>query len=390
MKLKQFPEIILFLNDNPLPSLYTKGVVSGKELRLRSALKHVKKIHVLAPKGEWVGDQENSEIGNLERKIIIHHIPNWPYYLRTIPFFIWGLYWSLKLKPNLIEAESPIISGPAAIALGKLLNLPTVIEVRASYFELIKHKVTWIPFLVKLKILNLVYRHTLKQASGVIANSYYYQGSLRDIGIESAVINPGIQLQSIKVTRTVRASNTVILGYLGRLETEKGAAILLEAMKVVLSQKMITQNIMLFIAGEGTLRKKLESFIEDNPVLRNQVKFLGFQKAQDFLPKIDILINPNIVQHPLEMVNVEAAYYGKPVICFGNEWIPETVLDGITGLKVKLMKASILAGAINKLTSDARLIKSMEQNGKELATHFLFDSQVKRLHALYIQVKLLH
>ncbi len=87
---QNIPRSILFLNENPLPAVYTQGTVSGKELRLRSALRWVKVVHVLAPKGKWVGDTHNANIGELEKKIVIHHIPAWPYYLRAIPLFFWA------------------------------------------------------------------------------------------------------------------------------------------------------------------------------------------------------------------------------------------------------------------------------------------------------------
>lgn len=384
MKPKQFPEIILFLNDNPLPSLYTKGVISGKELRLRSALYQVKEIHVLAPKGVWMGDKDNKEIGNLEKKVHIHHIPTWPYYLRTIPLFLWGLYVMRSIKPDLIEAESPIISGPAAVILSKLFNKLVVVEVRASYYELIKHKVTWIPYALKKFMLNLVYLSTLKQASGVIANSRYYQQSLRAMGISSEIINPGIQLQSIKVTQFVKKSKTTILGFLGRIETEKGVEILLEAMELMLTQKGSARNFKLLIAGEGLERERLESFVKQSPILESRVKFLGFQKPYDFFPKIDILVNPNIVRHPLEMVNVEAAHYGKPVICFGDDQIPETVIHNKTGFVVNSLGATSLAQGINAfvtskflLTDSARLL---------LLNQYNFTSQVKALKTLYERI----
>ena len=383
MKPKQFPEIILFLNDNPLPSLYTKGVISGKELRLRSALKQIKEIHVLAPKGVWMGDKHNKEIGKLEKKVHIHHIPTWPYYLRTIPLFLWGLYVMRGIKPDLIEAESPIISGPAAVILSKLFNKLVVVEVRASYYELIKHKVTWIPYALKKFMLNLVYLSTLKQASGVIANSRYYQQSLRAMGISSEIINPGIQLQSIKVTQSVKKSKTTILGFLGRIETEKGVEILIEAMELVLNQKGSARNFMLLIAGEGLQRERLESFVKQSPILESRVKFLGFQKPCDFFPKIDILVNPNIVRHPLEMVNVEAAHYGKPVICFGDDQIPETVVDGKTGVKVNAISATDLAKAIRELIYDSRRYKQFSALAPRLAQNYTFEAQVKKLHYFY-------
>lgn len=383
MKQKKFPESILFLNENPLPTLYTKGAVSGKELRLRSALEQVKAIHVVAPKGNWVGDKDNSEIGELEKKIMVHHIPAWPYYFRAIPLFFWGCYWSLRVKPDLLEAESPILSGPAAVLLGKIFRLPTVVEVRASYHELIKYKVRWIPYGFKKYVLNFVFRTTLKHATGVIANSHYYQNSLKKIGIKSVVINPGIQLHSIKEIKNNRTSSMITLGFIGRLEPEKGAHLLIEAFDVLSKDSSIAKKIKLFIAGEGSEKEKLMAIVQSNPRLHSQVAFMGFRSAGEFLPEIDILINPNTVKHPLEMVNVEAAFFGKPVVCFGEDRIPETVIDGETGLKVKYGDPRALSESIFLLCHDPQLYQHLSSSTRQLARRYVFSTQAKHLQRLY-------
>lgn len=387
MKQKKFPESILFLNENPLPTRYTKGAVSGKELRLRSALEQVKAIHVVAPKGNWVGDRDNSEIGKLEKKIMVHHIPAWPYYFRAIPLFLWGCYWSLRVKPDLIEAESPILSGPAAVLLGKMLHLPTVVEVRASYQELIKYKVPWIPYGFKKHVLNFVFYTTLKHATGVIANSHYYQNSLKKIGIKSVVINPGIQLQSFEASPSIKKPNEITFGYLGRLEIEKGVILLLEAMKIALQHTQSNQKVKLLIAGDGSQREFLEIAVTADSMLNTIVRFLGFQKAEAFLPTIDVLINPNIVNHPLEMVNVEAAYYGKPVICFGDENIPETVINKRTGIKVSCLSKDKLALAIGQFIHMKDIKSVYSAPSKLFAQNFEFTNQIKRLQLLYRNIQ---
>jgi glycosyltransferase involved in cell wall biosynthesis len=375
--------IILFLNENPLPKTFCQGTISGKELRLRAAIKNVESIHVIAPKGNWVGDKNQNEIGALERKIHIHHIPPWPYYFRAIPLFIWGFYWARKTNTDVIEAESPIISGPAAVLIGKFFKKPSIVEVRASYSELIKLKVQWLPYNVKKWLLDIVFKSTLKHASGVIVNSHFYKKQLLEIGIASTVINPGIQLQSIKVLSKKQTSAFITLGFLGRLEPEKGVMLLIEAFDLITQNTNMPKKLQLLIAGEGSQKKRLEKFVENIPGLDAKVTLLGFQNAAEFLPKIDVLINPNIVSHPLEMVNVEAAFLGIPVICFGNNDVPETVIHNKTGIKVGRTSADDLRLCIERIIRQENLRLKLSNQSRLLAKKYSFTDQVKKLHSLY-------
>jgi glycosyltransferase involved in cell wall biosynthesis len=369
-----------------MPSIFTKGTVSGKELRLRAAIEHIKAVHVVAPKGNWVGDRNNTEVGELERKIIIHHIPRWPYYLRAIPLFFWGYYWAKKSNADIIEAESPIISGPAAVLIGILQKKPTCIEIRATYSELIKIKVLWIPLNLKKRLLKLISTFTFRKASKVIANSNYYREKLLRQGFASIVINPGIQLELSKQLTHANNIDQIIIGYLGRIEEEKGLRLLLEAFKNLLTNSAVNDNICLLIAGEGSLKIEFFNLVKNSPILRNRVIFMGFQNSHKFLSQITFLVNPTTVIAPLEMVNLEAAFFGKPVISFGDEKMPETVIDGETGIKVKTKSAQALAKAIISLIKDPQLYKQLKQHAPLLAQEYSFTTQVEKLQRLYAQL----
>ncbi|NMC35718.1 glycosyltransferase [Candidatus Beckwithbacteria bacterium] len=369
-------KVVLFLNENPLPKMFTTGSIAGKELRLRAALPQIDEVHVIARQGQSVVDQSNQSIGPLEKKVFIHLLPPWPYYLAALPLFFWGLYWSLKLKPISIEAESPIISGPAAVLLGKLLKKPSLVEVRASYDELPKHKLTFLPLPVKQCLLNLVLIPTLKHANIVIANSKLYKKQLAKLGIKSYELNPGLQNTPKKIQKSKHTICTI--GYLGRLVPEKGVDILIEALA-----QLNSLNFRLEIAGLGPSQDKLKQLVKKRGLIK-KVSFLGFTNNFKALASWDILINPNLVKHPLEMVNAEAAFMGVPVLCFGNQDYPETVIDGQTGLKIKNVNSKALAQALQKLIKNSKLRKRLGQQSQAFALkNYSFISQVKRLKQFY-------
>jgi glycosyltransferase involved in cell wall biosynthesis len=322
---------ILFLNENPLPKVFTKGTISGKELRLRAACEFINEVHAVALPGRAV-ETGDAAIGVLEKKIVIHQTIRWPYYLSPVILFGYGFYYAWNLKPKMIEAESPILSGVAAVVLGKLFRIPVLVEVRASYDQLIKMKLPFIPLQFKKVVLDAVQMFVFSHANVVVANSKTYQKEIKKMGFEAVVINPGLQYPPKKINLEMKKK---IIGYLGRLVQEKGVDYLLRACKSI-EKDLVKDGWSIEIAGDGPERKNLENLalqlFKDSKL---KVKFLGFVNNYEALSRFSILVNPCYLIHPLEMVNVEAAYMHVPVVCFGTKEVPETVLNGKTGVKVR-------------------------------------------------------
>jgi glycosyltransferase involved in cell wall biosynthesis len=377
---------LLFLNENPLPRTFTKGTIAGKELRLRAAIPQVKQIHVLTPVSQTktiqVGDLS---LGPLEAKITIHPLIPFPYYFRFIPLFLQGFFIYLKYKPSLVEAESPIISGLAGALLKSIFKCKLVIEYRASYDQLLLIKATFLPKRFKHYLYRRLSDFSLSRANGCIANSKYYHQQLQRRGFHSVIINPGLQYPPLKPTKI--RTNNFIIGYLGRLVPEKGVSLLLDA--VSLLNNMITPTkIAVEIAGDGPEKQRLKRQAQ-RLKLAGQIKFLGLSPNYQTLARWSLLINPNLVSHPLEMVNAEAAYMGVPVICFGSPDTPETVIHHRTGIKLKQISAAAIADAILTLYQNPKTRQALGRKASEFAhTSYRFENQVTLLKQLYLRLGL--
>lgn len=373
---------ILFLNENPLPPHFTRGTISGKELRLRSALPYVKTIHVICAKGFAV-DAKNSQVGKLEQKIVLHHLPSFPHYLISLPLFIWGLYYALKLKPDTIEAESPIFSGPIAVLLGKMFNIPSIVEVRTTFNLMAHHRLKFLPLKFKKNLIDKFQLCILSYSSHIIVNSTTYHQWLMTHGLPSVEINPG--LQYAPQTTTLPPKPPYILGFMGRLVPEKGLHLLIDAIDY-LAQRGGTPKFKVEIAGDGPSKDVFVKQMKSKN-LNHLISFLGQVNNFKTLSKWHLLINPCLVNAPLEMVNAEAAYMGIPVICFGDGLIPETVIDKQTGLHVKQKNAFKLSKAIQYLLKNPKLYHHLSQNARHLAhTKYSFSTQVTTLDRLYSQL----
>jgi glycosyltransferase involved in cell wall biosynthesis len=258
---------------------------------------------------------------------------------------LYGFVFVIKYRPKIIEAESPILSGISAVLLGKLFRVPVLIEVRASYDELIKMKMRFVPLEIKRVVLNFVQQFVFTHASVIVANSKTYQKQIRNMGFDSVVINPGLQYAPKTIPLKKKRK---VIGYLGRLVPEKGVDYLLRACKII-EKDLVNGGWSVEIAGDGSSRLELEK-LADELFGKSQVevRFLGFVNNYEALARFSVLVNPCLVNHPLEMVNVEAACMRVPVVSFGNKDIPETVIDGVTGVKICKNSAEALADGIKE------------------------------------------
>ena len=112
------------------------------------------------------------------------------------------------------------------------------------------------------------------------------------------------------------------IGFIGRLDSNKGVHILIEAMHFLKNE-----NIKLIIAGEGVL----ESALKKSASKLSDVEFIGrVNSPYLFLNKIDLLVVPSI-REPLGNVCLEAGMCRTPVLAANVDGIPEIIEHGVTG-----------------------------------------------------------
>ncbi|NNM72144.1 glycosyltransferase family 4 protein [Enterovirga aerilata] len=112
------------------------------------------------------------------------------------------------------------------------------------------------------------------------------------------------------------------LGYFGRLIPDKGAHLLLEALR-----RLPQDGWTLAIAGTGE-----ESYVSALEAASGpNVRFLGWTGAEAFFPQIDLLVLPSIWPDPQPRVTFEAFSHGVPVLGSRAGGIPEEIDEGETG-----------------------------------------------------------
>ncbi|MEY3679330.1 MAG: hypothetical protein RI924_1471 [Bacteroidota bacterium] len=141
--------------------------------------------------------------------------------------------------------------------------------------------------------------------------------------------------------------------FLGRLEKIKGIHTLLKAMKSC-------PDIPLKIIGDGTEKNTLMEYAREHHL--NQVSFLGNKSKEEIWP---ILQGASFMVFPSECLEIlgfsilEAMLCNKPVIGTKIGAIPETIIDGKTGLLVEACNAEDLAEKIKALYADEQLCEQL-------------------------------
>ncbi|GAB2614377.1 glycosyltransferase family 4 protein [Pseudactinotalea suaedae] len=137
--------------------------------------------------------------------------------------------------------------------------------------------------------------------------------------------------------------------------------------------------------GDGSYRRELEQRAE--PLIRGgRMHFLGHRTDMpDVIAGLDILVNPSLSESA-SYTMVEASLMCRPVIGSRVGGLPDTIIDGRTGLLVPPGDQGALAHAVRHLADDPELRRRMGQAGR---THVLemFDitKTVSTLEAIYLK-----
>ncbi|PEQ13048.1 hypothetical protein B2G71_09500 [Novosphingobium sp. PC22D] len=161
-------------------------------------------------------------------------------------------------------------------------------------------------------------------------------------------------------------SEPVTIGYVGRLDHEKGIAGLLPVIDHIAQEHPVT----FLVAGTGALEDELRAFARTRPWcdLRG---FVDPERMAEVYDAIDILVLPSLWPENFPGVAVQAILSGSPVVAFATGGIPEIVEDGVSGRLAPFGDFTALGEAIGDLLADPQRFAQLSQGA--LATSSRFD-----------------
>lgn len=191
------------------------------------------------------------------------------------------------------------------------------------------------------------------------------------------VIYNGIELEPINNHKN--DNNNITIGFIGRLEEQKGISFLLEALAILNNNK-----IRLLIVGDGKEQEKLKLKARELKI-DNCVKFLGRKEnAWECMKIFDIFILPSLWEG-MPNVILEAMSQEKLIISTSVGGVSEMITDGENGFLVDPGKPKQLAEKINYVIglSEEEKIRIGENARKTVEKNFSIGRMVEEYENLY-------
>jgi glycosyltransferase involved in cell wall biosynthesis len=194
-------------------------------------------------------------------------------------------------------------------------------------------------------------------------------------GNERTVILNECSLMESDIVPTFDRGQPPIILYVGRLTREKGVDILIRAAAL-----MREGGVRLQIVGGGPERTRLEELASS--LKADNVSFLGGisdrRDLADIYRRATVFVLPSRSEG-LGCVLLEAMAAGTPIVATAVGGIPDLIRDGWNGLLVPSEDPGALAGAVNRMLTDAALRKACAENGVGVAEENTFERHTGRM-----------
>lgn len=201
----------------------------------------------------------------------------------------------------------------------------------------------------------LAWQHRLKRWALRLATSFSISRAVADrLPVGSQVVGNPYDDRIFKLLPAAPRTRELI--FLGRLVSDKGVSLLLDALKLVATKPRLT------IVGDGPERGSLERRVA-NLQLEAQVTFAGSQHGESLaalLRQHQLLVVPSLWQEPFGIVALEGVACGCVVVGSAGGGLAEAI--GPCGITFPNGDTAALARAISSLLSDPAECERLRQN----------------------------
>jgi phosphatidylinositol alpha-1,6-mannosyltransferase len=299
-----------------------------------------------------------------------------------------GLYVALKEKIDIIHCGEALPSGFIGFLVSKILGKPYLIYTWAEEIAITPK------FRTEAKLMCCA----LRNADRIIATCAFVAELTHKCGVATwriAKVTPGINVEFLNYNSASIDGFKRVLGLEGkkiilttaRLVKRKGHEKVIEALPQVLKS---IPNTVYLIVGSGPEEERLRALVKEKGI----DSYIHFYPEADhtrlllYYLACDLFVMPN---RQLEdgdtegfgIVFVEANAFGKPVIGGRYGGTADSIIDGVTGIRVDSENSTEIGKAIITLLADEGYARTLGEAGKKRAKEeFRWQDKATKIYAI--------
>lgn len=241
----------------------------------------------------------------------------------------------------------------------------------------------------KRQIYARIERWLAKRTGAIIAVSHDEADHICELGIDAQRVHtvpngvPAIDFPSREAARSRLgiSPNQVVIGFVGRLSTQKAPEILLDAFALAFKHRT---DVRLVMVGNGPLDALVEEHVRKLD-LSSSVSLLGDVVATDVMPAFDVFCLPSRYEG-MPYVYLEALAAGLPIVSTRVGGATMCVEPGENGFIVPPEDVASLSTALVQLVDDAPQRRRFAEASTRMSQRFSVQEMVNQTLRVYEQV----
>jgi len=271
-----------------------------------------------------------------------------------------------KIRPDILHAHSPVLNAIPAIAVGKLLGIPVVYEVRAFWEDAAADHGTSREGGLRYRLTRALETYAFRHVHAITT---ICEGLRRDIvarGIPEekvTVVPNAVDIEKFSISsardsalaKSLGVNDMRVLGFIGSFYSYEGLPLLLRALPSILKQ---CPDVRVLLVGggpdEGRLRKLVEELdISDKVIFTGRIPHEEVPRYYDL---VDIFVYPRYPMRLTDLVTplkpLEAMARGRLVVASDVGGHSELVQNNKTGVLFRAGDVGSLTEKIVSLLAD--------------------------------------
>ena len=280
---------------------------------------------------------------------------------------------------TIIHSASSYVNGLAAVNAGKILNIPSIYEVRGFWEITRASREKGFKQSESYKMQKRLETQACKDATSVIALSEIVKEELINRGIEKEkiyVVPNGVNTDTLipkekdqELLLKLGWEGKFVVGFIGSVVDYEGLPLLIKAAEKIYQSE--NDNIRYLIVGDGNDLENLKLEVEKRS-LSHLFMFTGrvpYEEVEHYYSIIDIACYPRLNWEVCSIVSpkkpFEAMAYGIPVISSSVHANSYFIDDGVTGLVHSYEDVDSIVEKIDLLYRDSTLREKITKNARD-------------------------